>query len=440
MFKISSTKFISMAVAASMLTLLLAACVSQQAAATTPLTLIFEPDNPYPGCEWSLIMDGDQMDAWYASWPSYQTLYYTYADKSDLGSYAAPEVVLEGIRFPTVIKNDDTYYCFTSKPPGAHDGGGIFLYSSDDKTTWTPMNDGNAVMAVSENPTSQWYCMWNPGVVVVDGVFHIFVECGTQTDQSDVRLAYSHSTLEAMEWDTNRTESTLIADGLNACPIYVPERNSILMLYCTMNYAIPEWHVTAAYASMEDDLSQTGSWIQSPTFSLYDGATNTADAAICEPGASAEHDIALVYFHMQTHTDQGYYDGVNLTAFFDRIVLGSPVTITSSPVLTGSVNISYSYQVVASGTGITYSVDSDAAWLSIDPATGLINGTPTAVGTFYVHVTATSGDYNDYQNYSLKIDNLGWIVGVTDLIWSVFPIFLMLMFLGIIAMALRRRD
>ena len=436
MFKISSTKFISMAVAASMLTLLLAACVSQQAAATTPLTLILEPDNPYPGCESSLIMDGDQMDAWYASLPNYQTLYYTYANKSDLGSYAAPEVVLEGIRFPTVIKNDDTYYCFTSKPPGAHDGGGIFLYSSDDKTTWTPMNDGNAVMAVSENPTSQWYCIWNPGVVVVDGVFHIFVECGTQTDQSDVRLAYSHSTLEAMEWDTNRTETNLIPDGGNPAPVYVPERNAILLVHGELNHATLQWHVTAVYTLLSTDISLPGSWIESPTFNIVDGA----DPAIVESGAGAEYNITFQWYHAQSHIDQGYYDGVNLTAFFDRIVLGSPVTITSSPVLTGSVNISYSYQVVASGTGITYSVDSDAAWLSIDPATGLINGTPTAVGTFYVHVTATSGDYNDYQNYSLKIDNLGWIVGVTDLMWSVFPIFLMLMFLGIIAVALRRRD
>lgn len=298
------------------------------------------------------------------------------------------------------------------------------------------MNDGNAVMAVSENPTSQWYCIWNPGVVVVDGVFHIFVECGTQTDQSDVRLAYSHSTLEAMEWDTNRTETNLIPDGGNPAPVYVPERNAILLVHGELNHATLQWHVTAVYTLLSTDISLPGSWIESPTFNIVDGA----DPAIVESGAGAEYNITFQWYHAQSHIDQGYYDGVNLTAFFDRIVLGSPVTITSSPVLTGSVNISYSYQVVASGTGITYSVDSDAAWLSIDPATGLINGTPTAVGTFYVHVTATSGDYNDYQNYSLKIDNLGWIVGVTDLMWSVFPIFLMLMFLGIIAVALRRRD
>jgi len=82
---------------------------------------------------------------------------------------------------------------------------------------------------------------------------------------------------------------------------------------------------------------------------------------------------------------------------------GGSVTITSTPVTTGTVNVSYSYQVVATGEDIIYSLETNATGLTIDADTGLVSGTPTGAGTFYVEVTATNDGGADVQNYTLTV-------------------------------------
>ena len=119
---------------------------------------------------------------------------------------------------------------------------------------------------------------------------------------------------------------------------------------------------------------------------------------------------------------------------------GGSVTITSTPVTTGSVNVTYSYQLVATGSGITWSFTSDAGWLSIDPVTGLLNGTPTATGTFYVNVTATSGIYSDTQNYVLTINDLAWIDETMNMIMALVPVLVLLALLGVVVAVIGRRD
>ncbi|MBT0664575.1 DUF2341 domain-containing protein [Geobacter pelophilus] len=69
----------------------------------------------------------------------------------------------------------------------------------------------------------------------------------------------------------------------------------------------------------------------------------------------------------------------------------SVASITSSPVTTASVGVTYSYQVTATGTSLVYSLDSSPAGMSINTTTGLINWTPTAAGSTVVTVRVTSG-------------------------------------------------
>ena len=121
---------------------------------------------------------------------------------------------------------------------------------------------------------------------------------------------------------------------------------------------------------------------------------------------------------------------------------GSPVDITSSPVTSGYVNVSYSYQVVATGTGMTYSFHSDAGWLSIDPLTGLLNGTPTASGSFYVNVTVTSGSYSDYQNYTLTIlpASFAALDDMMDIMIALIPLLLLLLLMVAVVGSKRRME
>jgi hypothetical protein len=116
--------------------------------------------------------------------------------------------------------------------------------------------------------------------------------------------------------------------------------------------------------------------------------------------------------------------------------------ITSTPILTGTVNVSYSYQVVATGEDITYSLVTNATGLIIDPDTGLVSGTPTGAGTFYVEVTATNGGGTDVQNYTLTVvaNPLTWIDETMNMIMALVPVLVLLALLGVVVAVIGRRS
>jgi LPXTG-motif cell wall-anchored protein len=87
----------------------------------------------------------------------------------------------------------------------------------------------------------------------------------------------------------------------------------------------------------------------------------------------------------------GAYLGKNLV----RFELPHAATITTASLPGGKVNLSYSQTLAATGTGpITFAVTAGAlpAGLVLDPATGVISGTPTTIETASFTITATGAD------------------------------------------------
>jgi hypothetical protein len=65
-------------------------------------------------------------------------------------------------------------------------------------------------------------------------------------------------------------------------------------------------------------------------------------------------------------------------------------TITSGTSSTGTVGQAYSYNIIGSNVPINYSATNLPAWLNIDPASGVISGTPTNAGQFNITINATN--------------------------------------------------
>ena len=86
-------------------------------------------------------------------------------------------------------------------------------------------------------------------------------------------------------------------------------------------------------------------------------------------------------------------------------------TITTESLPDGEVGTAYSQTLVATGdTPITWTVSGTLpAGLSLDAATGIISGTPTAQGTSNFTVTATNDYGSDSKEFTLTIDQQGTI-------------------------------
>ena len=64
--------------------------------------------------------------------------------------------------------------------------------------------------------------------------------------------------------------------------------------------------------------------------------------------------------------------------------------ITSATTASGTVGSAFSYQITATNTPTSYGATGLPAGLSVNTATGLISGTPTAAGTSTVTLSATN--------------------------------------------------
>jgi hypothetical protein len=72
-------------------------------------------------------------------------------------------------------------------------------------------------------------------------------------------------------------------------------------------------------------------------------------------------------------------------------ITNNPPVITSSGSANGTVGEAFSYQITASGGPSSFNASVLPAGLNVNTGNGLINGTPTAVGTFPVTISANNG-------------------------------------------------
>jgi LPXTG-motif cell wall-anchored protein len=99
----------------------------------------------------------------------------------------------------------------------------------------------------------------------------------------------------------------------------------------------------------------------------------------------------------------GGYFGENMW----RFELPHPATITTATLAGGKVNVAYTQTLAATGAGpITFAVTAGTlpAGLALDPATGVISGTPTAAGTTSFTITATGADGATNSAFTIVID------------------------------------
>jgi uncharacterized repeat protein (TIGR01451 family) len=72
------------------------------------------------------------------------------------------------------------------------------------------------------------------------------------------------------------------------------------------------------------------------------------------------------------------------------VTLGTKPSITSATAMNGDIGVALNYQIVASNSPTSYNATSLPAGVTINTATGLISGTPTASGPSTVNLSATN--------------------------------------------------
>jgi hypothetical protein len=153
--------------------------------------------------------------------------------------------------------------------------------------------------------------------------------------------------------------------------------------------------VTVSRTSGDADVSVTG------------GATLTFDATtyqtpqVVQLAAGQDADNTADLATLTVSTPGAPTRAVTVTVVDDE---QAAPQFTSQPVTTAVVGTPYRYDVDAIGNPApTYSLPTRPAWMTIDPATGEIGGTPTAAGPAQVVVQAANGAGTRTQSFTLTV-------------------------------------
>jgi len=132
---------------------------------------------------------------------------------------------------------------------------------------------------------------------------------------------------------------------------------------------------------------------------------NASSGAISGTPHAADATTTSLTFKL---TDSGTATALTSTKALSLTVNAAPaITFSGTVPATGTYNVAYTGSATATGGAgaLTYSKSGTwPAWLSLNATTGAISGTPTAVGTFPISVTAADafGDTNT-QGYSVVV-------------------------------------
>jgi hypothetical protein len=100
------------------------------------------------------------------------------------------------------------------------------------------------------------------------------------------------------------------------------------------------------------------------------------------------------------------YGGSDIEYWTLNVTSNLPPYFTSTPTYTCENMTYYSYHAIASDPEndiLTYDLEGNATFLSINPSSGIVSGTPNLVGIYNVNVSVTDGISIIWQNYTLTI-------------------------------------
>ena len=89
-------------------------------------------------------------------------------------------------------------------------------------------------------------------------------------------------------------------------------------------------------------------------------------------------------------------------------IVAPPLPVITSPLAaSGSVNVPFSYQIVATSSPTSYDATGLPAWLSFDAPTHVLSGTPPGTGTFNVTISATNFVGTDTETLVIDVTPVG---------------------------------
>jgi len=114
----------------------------------------------------------------------------------------------------------------------------------------------------------------------------------------------------------------------------------------------------------------------------------------------------------------------------------SSISFTSTPVTSAVNGTAYSYDANVNVSGVVFSLIAGPSWLSINAATGVVSGTPDAVGSTIVTIRATLNGTTANQTYTLTVSegliSPSLMGGMIEMIVAVMLLMIMVSIIGMV--------
>ncbi|MCK5772193.1 MAG: hypothetical protein KAH57_00245 [Thermoplasmata archaeon] len=144
-------------------------------------------------------------------------------------------------------------------------------------------------------------------------------------------------------------------------------------------------------------------------------------------GFPSNEDVGIYFVNVSVEDTIGSIQNFNFTLTVTNV--NDPPVLTTSDIPTATEDEFYSvdynaYDIDLIGDILTWEFSTEAEWLSIDPATGWLNGTPgnNDVGSAIVNVTVSDGNGGyDSSLFTLNVENVNDLPVITTLPQDVSP-------------------